>query len=648
MKILEPNVMVLASAGSGKTYQLGNRIIGFIAMGIDPATMVALTFTRKAAGEFTDAVLSKLAEAVLDKSKAALLRADLVASGRVLGEVDFLPVLETLCAALPEMTLGTMDGFFTKVVKAFPLELGILAGSFQLVEGAEAGMMREQLLQGVLQEELSEEESEVFFHAFRQSLAGRESISVRELLGNYVDDWHKNWSDGGKALAWGPAELADGGGIEEWMKSRADSARKIADAAGEIVFTHGSQKKAWEKMAANFAEHVTGSGVLAKGGKLLDTLVALAAVVKEGEVTLNHYNKNFTVPAEVYAVIREALLCAAKAEMASACDKTRAVAAVISLYDDVCERRLRRKGKFGFDDVKAKMGQWSQQEDMRLMREALDFRLDAQYQHWLLDEFQDTSRTDWRGLFPLIDEAATNDEGSMFLVGDKKQAIYGWRGGDVGLFDEVRERYEGHLEVATMPKSYRSAAEVLDLVNRVCGNKQVIEALYGEAARRWEWEQHVAAKADLRGHARVELIEENEDKDARLQRLVALLREIGIPEKKLSCGVLVRTNDELKKVADFLRAEHFPVIEEGQRTGEGQSHRRDRASAHALAGRPGGFVRGRSGEAVAVLGDFGTTAWRAGVAGLSAGNAVPWYGGLGRRDARGTVGELVGVRPAPQ
>ncbi len=556
--------MVLASAGSGKTYQLSNRIIGFIAMGVDPATMVALTFTRKAAGEFTDAILSKLAEAGLDPRKAERLRGDLAESGKNLGDVDFLRILESLIRALPRMTLGTMDGFFTKVVKAFPLELGISAASFQLVEGAEADIMRENLLQSLLQEELSEEEAERFFQAFRKSLMGQECITVRSRIDEYTQAWHRHWMGGCDRLDWGPEHLADGGSIEAWMGARLDYAERIAAAGESLVMSDKRQSAAWEKMAGLFAAHTTGSGLFGKSGKMLDQLMQRVADGCDGEQIISLY-KDFVVPAAVFELIREALQAAAKAEMASACASTRAVAEVIGMFDQVCERRLRRKGKFGFDDVKAKMGEWTLQEDKRLMREALDYRLDAKYQHWLLDEFQDTSRVDWRGLSPLIDEAATNEDGSVFLVGDKKQAIYAWRGGDVRLFDELRAHYGDHLAIETMKESYRSASEVLELVNRVCGNRSAMESLYGSAAARWEWEDHIAAKQDLRGHARVECIVENEEKDARLQRLVAILREVGISRKQLSCGVLVRTNKELLRVADYLRQEGFAVIEEGQR-----------------------------------------------------------------------------------
>ena len=70
--ILSKNLMIRASAGSGKTYQLGNRVIGLVgSKDIDPERIVALTFTRKAAGEFADSVLSKLAEAAVDDDARA-------------------------------------------------------------------------------------------------------------------------------------------------------------------------------------------------------------------------------------------------------------------------------------------------------------------------------------------------------------------------------------------------------------------------------------------------------------------------------------------------------------------------------------------------------------------------------------------------
>ena len=64
------SLMIRASAGSGKTFQLSNRFLALLAAGAEPSELIALTFTRKAAGEFADRILSRLAEGSLDEEAA--------------------------------------------------------------------------------------------------------------------------------------------------------------------------------------------------------------------------------------------------------------------------------------------------------------------------------------------------------------------------------------------------------------------------------------------------------------------------------------------------------------------------------------------------------------------------------------------------
>ena len=56
------STMIRASAGSGKTWQLSNRFLALMALGVAPEKIIALTFTRKAAGEFTGRIMTRLAE----------------------------------------------------------------------------------------------------------------------------------------------------------------------------------------------------------------------------------------------------------------------------------------------------------------------------------------------------------------------------------------------------------------------------------------------------------------------------------------------------------------------------------------------------------------------------------------------------------
>ncbi|MCB1106047.1 MAG: UvrD-helicase domain-containing protein, partial [Cephaloticoccus sp.] len=73
--------MILASAGSGKTYALTNRFVKLLTLGAKPERIVALTFTRKAAGEFFDAILHKLANAARDPQAAAKLATEIGVRG---------------------------------------------------------------------------------------------------------------------------------------------------------------------------------------------------------------------------------------------------------------------------------------------------------------------------------------------------------------------------------------------------------------------------------------------------------------------------------------------------------------------------------------------------------------------------------------
>ncbi len=547
--ILSKNLMILASAGSGKTFQLGNRVIGLIgAQEVDPARIVALTFTRKAAGEFADSVLSKLAACAADPAEAEKLCAQIGASFPV------APVLARVVRALPTFQLGTMDGFFARVVRGFQYELGLTGGTFELIEGPKFEAAMADILAEVLGDALEHGGAEDFLQAFRRATLGKEGQGVLRDLEKFLGHWHGWWKSGIPLEGWGGGALfGDLPEVEAWESDK----RALLG-----LLRQGDCPDAVVKLLDLFESHTVGSGRIAKAGALFDRL--LEALPGEGEIEVAYNRKTLRFSPAVSAKWRELFRLLAGCELAAAVARTRAVAELVSHLDGECERRLRRKGLLGFDDVKLLMGRWTRDEESRVRREAVDFRLDARYDHWLLDEFQDTSRAEWDGIVPLLDEAASREDGSLFVVGDRKQAIYGWRGGDVTLFDEVERRYgtNGHLALRTMPESWRSCPAVLDLVNAVCGDIATIGGLFGdEMAKRWPWEEHVSARPKVSGESRVEVVA----KDDRDERLVALLREIGIGERDLTCGVLVRTNAQVRAVASLLREHGFDVIEEGRR-----------------------------------------------------------------------------------
>jgi ATP-dependent helicase/nuclease subunit A len=546
-EILSKHLMILASAGSGKTYQLGNRVIGLVAIhGHKPEKIVALTFTRKAAGEFADAVLLKLAAAAISDEKAGALWQELG------GRFEVMPVLEAMVQAMPRLQFGTMDSFFARVVQAYQYELGISSDQFELLEGAPLEVAQLDILQRLLGGDLSEKQAEEFMHAFRRATQGQEGLKILSLVQKFLKTWHRWWkvgalSRGGRLSALFPS-LPD---VREWEAGKHYHLAKIRPHSPHDAFT---------KLLDAFEQHTVGSGIVARdGGTLFMRL--LEQVPDDHSISFDYKKKEYSLDAFVSEQVRSLYRLLAACELAAAVHRTEAIADLVQRFDFDCERQLRRRGQLSFDDVKILMGRWAKNEEDRIRREWIDFRLDARYDHWLLDEFQDTSPEEWLGLWPLLHEASQRDDGTIFIVGDKKQAIYGWRGGDVALFD-LAESHIPDMQSRPMPESWRSCPAVLELVNQVCGNKEVIRQLFGKTvADKWIWDEHTSAKPKLTGEARVELVAKEDQTD----RLIKLLREIGVGERQLSCGVLVRKNDQVREIAAILREHGFDVVEDGRR-----------------------------------------------------------------------------------
>ena len=102
--------------------------------------------------------------------------------------------------------------------------------------------------------------------------------------------------------------------------------------------------------------------------------------------------------------------------------------------------------------------------------EALRYRLDCKYRHILVDEFQDTSPTQWQILRAWLADAHGSDESpSVFIVGDPRQSIYYWRGGDPRLLGAAAKFLREHYgaEVIRQNTCHRCAPQITRAVNAV-------------------------------------------------------------------------------------------------------------------------------------------------------------------------------------
>ncbi|MBC2843982.1 UvrD-helicase domain-containing protein [Winogradskyella flava] len=96
-------------------------------------------------------------------------------------------------------------------------------------------------------------------------------------------------------------------------------------------------------------------------------------------------------------------------------------------------------------------------------------RLGEKFKHYFIDEFQDTSKMQWENLVPLLDNALSAANGSVMLVGDAKQAIYRWRGGEaeqfIDLYNNSKNPFQVEAEIFSLDTNYRSSKEIINFNN---------------------------------------------------------------------------------------------------------------------------------------------------------------------------------------
>ena len=567
------HVMILASAGSGKTYALTNRFVALLARGAAPERIVALTFTRKAAGEFFDEILHKLARAASQADTAAKVAGEI---GRPeLRCADFQRLLRAMVDAMPRLRLGTLDSFFARIARVFPFELG-LAGDFEVLEEHAARLERQRVLRRMFTHtgELDAAQKE-FIEAFKRATFGADEKQLGPKLESFLDAHQERFLEARAPGLWGNAQRIWPQG-NPWLDAKVDR-----DAAAGVLREWLVRAPIEERQRGRWREFLEAIEVWAPGMLpvreleyvLKKTLAAWPALIA-GNAVLEFDRKKQTLGAEACAALADLTRHVIGGELLRRLATTRGIHLVLHGYEAVYHDSVRRAGKLTFGDVQRLL----QPDDGAgaLTREAgaegrlfIDYRLDAEIDHWLLDEFQDTSHGQWNVLRNLIDEVVQDPTGtrSFFCVGDVKQAIFTWREGDPRLFREILNHYTaaapGAIAERHLVDSWRSGPPLIELVNSVFGDSAVLDELFpGEAAESWsrEWRAHVSAVPQRQGQAAVLLAG---DQAERWERLVAILQEIRPLERGLTCAVLVPKNSTAAALADYLRrAGGLPAVAE--------------------------------------------------------------------------------------
>ncbi len=192
------------------------------------------------------------------------------------------------------------------------------------------------------------------------------------------------------------------------------------------------------------------------------------------------------------------------------------------------------------------------------------FKIGEMIYHYLIDEFQDTSQIQWNNLFPLVEESLSKG-GSLFVVGDTKQSIYGFRDADWKIMKQLTEENpfpSARHEVRSLDTNYRSSEKIVSFTKEVFHTIIPREGFAAEAAASGlsTFEQHVTAENAGKGYVEVQCLRAEDDVPER--RAVR-----GIVEECLSRGyrysdiaILTPTNKRVIDVSGWLNEGGVPII----------------------------------------------------------------------------------------
>lgn len=205
-------------------------------------------------------------------------------------------------------------------------------------------------------------------------------------------------------------------------------------------------------------------------------------------------------------------------------------------------------------------------------------RLGEKYQHYMIDEFQDTSVMQWHNLLPLIENSLSSNRMNL-VVGDAKQAIYRWRSGDVEQFenlpllirkgdDPVLETREAALirqyQEENLDRNHRSSPVIVDFNNRLF---TFIGGMMPEGqGKAYLHAVQESAKPGRPGLVRIECINTGADEDLSYeelthQKLLSVIHEVTEDNYRLSdIAILCRKNAPASRIAAYLIRSGIPVI----------------------------------------------------------------------------------------
>jgi len=555
-----PHFMVLkASAGSGKTHTLTERFVQFLLSDRvernSLRNILAITFSNNAAKEMKERILLRLKSVCLNDAEKIGDLLEIVSGDREKLREKAEQLVKEILDNYSDFQVKTIDSFMTSVFKASALDFGY-DPEFEI------------LLNG----------DSVMRYAFELFLRNvREGTKEAELFDGIVDvitDRKKKQA----SYLWDPSVALLDETKKIYRKLAATGKKpQIEDFSAEIRQLKTGIKNTVEDIEAliqgpggqgSGLERSAGSGYrkilqLVRAGKfadIMDSGLKLPPVKKpkkkDGDLQ-KAYESIGAKWEELGCLIMKYVSLHVRCFYSP----------YLRVYEEfgaTIEKIKQHQGKVFIEDINRDLASYL--DDMAVPD--IYFRLGERIFHFLIDEFQDTSPVQWKNLLPLMGESLAK-EGSAFLVGDTKQAIYGFRDADYTIMKSVENRAHNPFpsaehKVEELRTNYRSREGIIAFNEKVfkdilAGSDKYRQA--GAESGLTDYVQEVKSGWEGTGLAEVTLLERDDDdppERTRIQEIVAGLCSRGYAYGDIA--VLTQTNEDAVRATIWLNEKGIPFI----------------------------------------------------------------------------------------
>lgn len=554
-----------ASAGSGKTYTLVKEYLKIVLKRPERfRNILAVTFTNKAAGEMKERILYSLRNIIKGENIELEneLKKEIPQLKNIRGRC--VEVLKNILHNFSDFAVTTIDSFMFKVINSFALELGLPLNFC-------VDLNHEKLYSFVIEKLFSGIGTDIYItDIILEFVLSRVAAGKSWNIENDIRKFEKQISNE-KNIDWvlslGDVKRTDFFCfIEELQKIRdlyIDTLKNLGE-AGLIMIT---EKKLEIKKGSSAAFLKKISEMTIKDIKDLYIYKSF----KENK----WYSK--TVSSNVKSIFDDLLvggLFNIRDSVITYYEKNhRSVLTAISILENIYLLGIVNQIKVCVDEYKKEYNiipitEFNIRVNKIVKNSPVPFIysiLGEKYYHYLIDEFQDTNKLQWENLFPLIENSMSYDSFNM-SVGDGKQSIYRWRGGDVEIMEnDIQNRFsKEQIKINSLIKNFRSRKNIVDFNNSFF--RKVIECFKSEYPLLRKIYSDIIQEpvSDIGGFVSVEFISQAEDLGffhQVFERIYEIIKDVlNRGFRYYDITVLVREKKDGEAISQKLLQYEVPVI----------------------------------------------------------------------------------------